>query len=91
LSALRRENSVSAPANESSAWPERTEHTAVAPEVKTEPMARIPDGVTNEQAAALPVAAITALRSLELLGVTPGQRLVVMGATGGVGGYTVQT
>jgi NADPH:quinone reductase len=54
-------------------------------------MARIPDGVTNEQAAALPVAAITALRSLELLGVTPGQRLVVMGATGGVGGYTVQT
>jgi D-arabinose 1-dehydrogenase-like Zn-dependent alcohol dehydrogenase len=25
-----------------------------------------------------------------LLGVTPGQRLVVMGATGGVGGYTVQ-
>jgi len=66
------------------------EHTAVAPGVKTEPLASIPDGVTNEQAAALPIAAITALRSLELLGVTPGQRLVVMGATGGVGGYTVQ-
>lgn len=66
------------------------EYTAVAPGVKTEPLARIPDGVTDEQAAALPIAAITALRSLELLGVTPGQRLVVMGATGGVGGYTVQ-
>jgi NADPH:quinone reductase-like Zn-dependent oxidoreductase len=66
------------------------EHTAVAPGVKTEPLAGIPDGVTDEQAAALPIAAITALRSLELLGVTPGQRLVVMGATGGVGGYTVQ-
>ncbi len=66
------------------------EYTAVAPGVKTEPLARIPDGVTNEQAAALPIAAITALRSLELLGVTPGQRLVVMGATGGVGGYAVQ-
>ena len=66
------------------------EHTAVAPGVKTEPLASIPDGVTNEQAAALPVAAITALRSLELLGVTPGKRLVVLGATGGVGGYTVQ-
>jgi NADPH:quinone reductase-like Zn-dependent oxidoreductase len=65
------------------------EYTAVAPGVKTEPLARIPDGVTDEQAAALPIAAITALRSLELLGVTPGQRLVVMGATGGVG-YTVQ-
>src|SRR5579864_6636378 len=66
------------------------EYTAVAPGVKTEPLARIPDGVTDEQAAALPIPAITALRSLELLGVTPGQRLVVMGATGGVGGYTVQ-
>src|SRR5580692_547450 len=66
------------------------EYTAVAPGVKTEPLARIPDGVTDEQAAALPIAAITALRSLELLGVTPGQRLVVMGATGAVGGYAVQ-
>jgi NADPH2:quinone reductase len=66
------------------------EYTAVAPGMKTEPLARIPDGVTDEQAAALPIAGITALRSLELLGVTRGQRLVVMGATGGVGGYTVQ-
>ena len=66
------------------------EYTAVAPGVTTEPLARIPGGVTDEQAAALPIAAITALRSLELLGVTAGQRLVVMGAAGGVGGYTVQ-
>jgi NADPH:quinone reductase-like Zn-dependent oxidoreductase len=66
------------------------EHTAVAPGVQTEPLARIPDGVTDEQAAALPVAAITALGSLELLRLTSGQRLVVMGATGGVGGYAVQ-
>ena len=58
--------------------------------MKTEPLARIPDGVTDEQAAALPIAAITALGSLEMLGVTAGQRLVVMGATGGVGGYAVQ-
>src|SRR5580704_13253958 len=65
-------------------------YTAVAPGMRTEPLARIPDGVTDEQAAALPIAGITALRSLELLGVTPGRRLVVMGATGGVGGYTVQ-
>jgi NADPH:quinone reductase-like Zn-dependent oxidoreductase len=66
------------------------EYTAVAPGVKTEPLARIPEGVTDEQAAALPIAGITALRSLELLGVTADQRLVVMGATGGVGGYAVQ-
>jgi NADPH2:quinone reductase len=66
------------------------EYTAVAPGVKTEPLARIPYGVTDKQAAALPVPALTALGSLELLGVTAGQRLVVMGATGGVGGYAVQ-
>jgi len=66
------------------------EYTAVAPGANAEPLARIPDGVTDEQAAALPVAAVTALGSLELLGVTAGQRLVVMGATGGVGGYAVQ-
>ena len=66
------------------------EYTAVAPGVKTEPLARIPEGVTDEQAAALPIAGITALESLELLRVTAGQRLVVMGATGAVGGYAVQ-
>jgi NADPH2:quinone reductase len=67
-----------------------TEYTGVAPSVKTEPLARIPDQVTDEQAAALPIPAITALGSLELLGVTADQHLVVMGATGGVGGYAVQ-
>jgi NADPH2:quinone reductase len=66
------------------------EYTAVAPGVKSEPLTRIPDGVTDEQAAALPVPAITALGSLELLAVSKGQRVVVMGATGGVGGYAVQ-
>jgi len=66
------------------------EYTAVAPGVMTEPLARIPDGVTDPQAAALPIAGITALRSLDLLGVTTDQRLVVMGAIGGVGGYAVQ-
>src|SRR6478752_2855961 len=67
------------------------EYTAVAPGVKTEPLARIPDGVTDEEAAALPIPAITALGSLELLGVTADQRLLVMMvATGGVGGYAVQ-
>jgi NADPH:quinone reductase len=66
------------------------EYTAVMPGVKTEPLARIPEGVTDEQAAALPIAAITALGSLDLLGVAAGQRVVVMGAAGGVGGYAVQ-
>jgi NADPH:quinone reductase len=66
------------------------EYTAVAPDATTEPLAPIPDGVTDEQAAALPVPGVTALGSLELLRVAAGQRLIVMGATGGVGGYAVQ-
>jgi NADPH:quinone reductase-like Zn-dependent oxidoreductase len=64
------------------------EYTAVEPGVKAEALARIPDGVTDEQAAALPIPAITALGSLELLGIAAGNRLVVMGATGGVGSAT---
>jgi NADPH:quinone reductase-like Zn-dependent oxidoreductase len=67
------------------------EYTVVAPSLGTLiPLARIPDGLTDEQAASLPVAAIAALGSLELLGLTANQRLVVMGATGAVGGYAVQ-
>jgi NADPH2:quinone reductase len=66
------------------------EYTLVDPCTNTEPLALIPEGVSDELAAALPIPAITALGSLELLGVGAGQRLVVMGATGGVGGYAVQ-
>jgi NADPH:quinone reductase-like Zn-dependent oxidoreductase len=66
------------------------EYTAVAPAAAMEPLARIPDGVADDQAAALPIPAVTALRTVELLEVTAGQHLVVMGATGGVGGYAVQ-
>ena len=55
-----------------------------------EPLARIPDGVADDQAAALPIPAVTALRTVDLLKVTAGQHVVVMGATGGVGGYAMQ-
>jgi NADPH2:quinone reductase len=66
------------------------DYTAVRPDAKAEPLARIPEGVSDEQAAALPTAAVTALRTVDLLGVRAGQHLVIMGATGGVGGYAVQ-
>jgi NADPH:quinone reductase len=59
------------------------EYTAVAPGVKSEPLARIPEGVTDEDAAALPILATTALRTLELLEITAGQRLVVMARPAG--------
>jgi NADPH:quinone reductase-like Zn-dependent oxidoreductase len=66
------------------------EYTAVAPAARMEPVARIPDGLADDQAAALPIPATTALRTVDLLEVTAGQQVVVMGATGGVGGYAVQ-
>ena len=66
------------------------EHTAVAMAAMMEPLAKIPDGVADDQAAALPTSAVTALAAIELLEVAAGQRVVVMGATGGVGGYAVQ-
>ncbi len=66
------------------------EYTMVTPGLNTSPFAHIPDGISDEQAAALPVAAITSLGSLNLLNVTAGQSLVVMGAIGGVGGYALE-
>lgn len=62
----------------------------MAPGVQLEPFAHISETVTDEQAAALPIPDTTALGSLELMRVSTGQRIVVMGATGGVGGYAVQ-
>ena len=66
------------------------EYTAVAPAAPMEPLAHIPDGVGDDQAAALPTSAVTALRTVDVLEVASGQQVVVMGATGGVGGYAVQ-
>ena len=50
-----------------------------------------PPGLTFEQAAAVPIAATTALRGIRDVGeVTAGQRVLVNGAGGGVGTYAVQ-
>src|ERR1700689_5948629 len=66
------------------------EYTAVAPAAAMEPLAKIPDGVADDQAAALPTAAITALRAIDLLEVAPGERVVVRCATGCCVCYAVQ-
>lgn len=53
-------------------------------------LGRIPDGVTFEQAATLPVAGTTALQALRLGGAGHGSAVLVNGASGGVGTFTVQ-
>lgn len=50
-----------------------------------------PDNVTFEQAAAMGLAGITALQGLrDVAGLQPGQRVLVNGASGGVGTFAVQ-
>lgn len=51
---------------------------------------RKPDGVSFEQAAALPLTGLTALQSLERAGLSAGQTVLIHGAAGGVGSFAVQ-
>ncbi|WP_433444910.1 zinc-binding dehydrogenase [Nonomuraea sp. CA-141351] len=53
-------------------------------------VAEIPEGVGLAEAAALPTAGLAALRSLRSAAVAPGKRVLVTGASGGVGRYAVQ-
>ncbi|TAM75522.1 NADP-dependent oxidoreductase [bacterium] len=53
-------------------------------------LAKIPRGISDAHAAALPTAGLTALAAVEWLELRAGESLLVVGATGGVGGYAVQ-
>jgi NADPH:quinone reductase len=53
-------------------------------------LAALPDGVSFADAAALPVAGLTALRTLRTGGSLLGRRVLITGATGGVGSFAVQ-
>lgn len=52
--------------------------------------AKVPDGVTFAQAAALPLAGLTALQTIERSGLGEGDTVLVHNAAGGVGSFGVQ-
>ncbi len=62
--------------------------------VPAEAVARKPASLSWEEAAAVPLAGLTALRSLERVGITPadapGRTVLVLGGAGGVGSFAVQ-
>ena len=58
--------------------------------VPTENLAILPDSVEFGSAAALPVAGVTALQALRRLGPVLGRRVLITGASGGVGRFAVQ-
>lgn len=65
------------------AWAERVA-------VPTHALAELPEKVTFSQAATFPVAGLTALHALAKNGQILGKRVLVTGATGGVGDFAVQ-
>ncbi len=58
---------------------------------RADKLTRMPQDMAFEQAAALPISGLTALQAVRDQGkVRPGQRVLVIGASGGVGTFTVQ-
>ncbi|MGZ4287695.1 MAG: zinc-binding dehydrogenase [Solirubrobacteraceae bacterium] len=66
----------------SGAWAQRA--------VDTGELAVLPDAVSFGDAAAIPVAGVTALRAVRRLGSVVGRRVLITGASGGVGRFAVQ-
>jgi NADPH:quinone reductase-like Zn-dependent oxidoreductase len=58
--------------------------------VPTDRIAPLPEGVSFEAGAALPLAGVTALRALAVGGLLLGRRVLITGAAGGVGRFAVQ-
>ncbi|HYN67324.1 MAG TPA: NAD(P)-dependent alcohol dehydrogenase [Ornithinibacter sp.] len=58
--------------------------------VPTTRLARRPGNLSVEEAAAVPVSALTAFQALRSAGVKDGDRVLVIGASGGVGSFAVQ-
>jgi NADPH:quinone reductase-like Zn-dependent oxidoreductase len=66
------------------------EKTVVPTIVQEQPVAAIPDGLSDELAAALPTPALTALAAIEWLGAGAGTTLLIAGVAGSVGGHAAR-
>ncbi len=58
--------------------------------IDTDVLAELPEGISFEQASTLPVAGMTALRSLERAGFVLDKHVLITGASGGVGRFAIQ-
>lgn len=58
--------------------------------VAADALARVPDGISLEAAATLPMNALTVRAALDQLALRPRQTLAITGAAGAVGGYAIQ-
>lgn len=65
-------------------------YTELTPVPENIAIARVPDGLTAAEAAALPTAGMTALAGLDALALSPGSTLIIVGASGGVGSYATE-
>lgn len=66
------------------------EYTVVPEDDRAQPVAHIPDGVGDADAAGLPTAGLTALACIERLNVAEGNTLAIVGVTGAVGRFATQ-
>ena len=58
--------------------------------VAEDQLARVPDGISLEAAATLPMNGMTVRTALDMLDLPPGSTLAVTGSAGAVGGYAIQ-
>lgn len=57
--------------------------------VDADVLAKVPDYLSDVEAAAVPLAALTVMQALELMGAQAGKTIFISGGTGGVGGMAI--
>ena len=57
--------------------------------VDSQALAKVPDYLSDEEAAAVPLTALTIMQALDLMGAQAGMTIFISGGTGGVGGMAI--